>query len=133
MNLLERRRAMMSRKAAEDWTYILRADSSGKVPKARIPLQAGQTLHMEWDYQNEEGQQCVFGAMNQNVSARELKLGTYPIIQTPVWNITIFQRGMWDLVVPKDFVMYVGCWNETEYTGTVDRRLRGKYIKIRIT
>ena len=50
MTLLERRRAMMSRKAEPEWDYVLTAtDDVKKVQPISITISAGQTLLFEWE------------------------------------------------------------------------------------
>lgn len=50
MTLLERRRAMMSRKAEEGWTVLLPANGAtqGFIATRILHLQAGQTLNIQW-------------------------------------------------------------------------------------
>ena len=137
--LLRRRRAMMGSKVpSEEWTYILRADSTGRVPKAKIPVLSGQHIYMEWDY-NETGEaittnQYVFSLKSQVTAQEYIAMGlySYPLIGIP-WNKSIFKTGKFDAVMPKDVTVYIGCWTESEYTGTTNRGLYGQYIKIRIT
>lgn len=139
MNLLERRRAMMSRKApAEEWTYILKADATGRVEKAKIPVTTGQHVHMEWDtsrLSENANSNCIISFYRQVDSFTELNMTPYRASSYPIlWNnqeiMAVFRGGYVDLDIPKNLNMFVGYWRDSD---TTNRRLVGKYIKIRIT
>ena len=138
-DLLRRRRWMMGSKApSEEWTYILRADSTGAIPKTKIPVYSGQKIHMEWEPDNLTTTGCIFSFYKQVGDMDSIvdgwTYGGYPICWA---NGEIGQRlyyvGIADLTMPKDLTMYIACWNESEYTGTNQRRTVTPYIKIRIT
>lgn len=143
MTLLERRRAMMQRKAAEDWTYILRADSTGKVEKAKILVYPGQHVHMEWDVSRiseNPNSSCIVSIYYQSTNFTDQNMTPYASSSTDqiMWNqqeiANVFRGGHVDFDITRNLTLYIGCWNEGQYTSqTAHRGLIGAYIKIRIT
>ena len=143
MTLLERRRAMMQRKAAEDWTYILRADSTGCVEKAKSPVYSGQHVRMEWDVSRmseNSNSRCILSVYGQSSTFTSMNMTPHAWSSTDqiLWkqqNIeSVFRGGHVDFDITRNVNLYIGCWNESQYTDpTTDRGLIGAYIKIRIT
>ena len=143
MTLLERRRQMMSRKVKEDWTYILRADSTGKVEKAKILVYPGQHVHMEWDVSRmseNSNARCILSVYGQSLTFTSMNMTPHAWSSTDqiLWNqqniASVFRGGHVDFDITKNVNLYIGCWDESQYTDpTTDRGLIGAYIKIRIT
>lgn len=142
--LVARRRMLMYEAPR---TYILVADESGKVPKAKIPVSSGKHIHMEWDtskYSSNSDAVCIFSFYGQNAT---FGTGSNGLQESPscvgnsaviCWNqqisANVVAGGHIDMVAPDNLNMYIGCWNESGYTGASDnRRLIGDFIKIRIT
>lgn len=145
--LVARRRGLMMQMwPIERWTYILFADSSGRIPKTKIPVYAGQHVHAEWDTTSVSrniGDDTIFSFYTQQ--SQPFTTGSpwymtpmrgangYPILWKQQGSQIAFISGVVDFEIPADLTMYVSCWSESEYEGATERGLYGSYLKIRIT
>ena len=134
MNLLERRRAMMSRKAElEHWDYIWTAQADGTIHQINLAadpttkdwwvLQPQQTVTVAWDMTGFDGDQTrIFVLCNT----------------TNLFNRTIYEHELTETKGEMTFQ-----WNGTSvgkptflisraWANTTGPRFKGRYIKIRI-